>query len=76
MGEACIKAIGRMPGVGVATGDQCQYEQEYRGEPIKKPTQWMSNASKLLERLSERCQGRGGHVRGSEADSIGAVQER
>jgi len=58
--ERCVKNIEAQPGVGLATCDQCQYGQEYQGEPVRKPTTWMSNAEKVLQNLGERCKGRGG----------------
>ena len=59
--EWCITRIGDMDGVGRTTGDQCQYGQATsKGEPIQKPTGWMSNSPWILRALSRRCQGRGG----------------
>ena len=55
----------KMPSVKLVQGDQCQYGAETAGgdgrtEPVKKPTGFMSNAPRLLERLSRRCQGTAG----------------
>ncbi len=63
--EECVQATMRLPGVSRVKGDQCQYGQEvqfgkYKGQPIKKPTGFMSNAPQLLKRLSRACQGYGG----------------
>ena len=63
--ETCIKDLLEIPEVERVHGDQCQYQQEvqygtYRGQPVMKPTGFMSNASQLLKRLSRRCEGRGG----------------
>jgi len=42
------------------TGDQCQYDQEsHKGDPVKKPTGWMSNSPEILKKLSKRCRGVG-----------------
>ena len=47
--------------VKTATGDQCQYGQRTQcGDPVRKPTRWMSNSPELLKKLSHRCNGRGG----------------
>ena len=41
--------------------DQCQYGfASEPGEPMQKPTKWMSNAPCVISRLEKRCQGRGG----------------
>jgi len=45
--------------------DQCQFDAEAHGkgidgEPVKKPTGWMSNAPEVLKVLNKRCSGRGG----------------
>jgi len=63
--EDCIQEVLRLPEVSRVRGDQCQYGQEvnfgkYRGQPIKKPTGFMSNAPELLKRLSTVCRGVGG----------------
>ena len=42
------------------TMDQCQFGQRSReGNPVKKPTRWMSNCQEILEALDKRCTGRG-----------------
>ena len=63
--EECVQATMRLPGVERVKGDQCQYGQEvqfgeYKGQPVKKPTGFMSNAPQLLKRLSRTCRGSGG----------------
>ena len=50
---------------GGVHGDQCQFGTEAtigtdRGQPVKKPSGFMSNSPKLLEALSRRCTGRNG----------------
>jgi len=41
--------------------DQCQYGQvDENGNPVKKPTGWLSNSRCILEALSKRCGGRQG----------------
>jgi len=43
------------------TGDQCQYGQEsFKGDPVKKPTGWLSNSPEILKKLEKRCRGRRG----------------
>ena len=61
-GEECIKELMAQQGVVVATSDRCQYEQEDRltGDPVKKPTKWMTNSQGIFEALGKRCMGQGG----------------
>ena len=43
------------------TGDQCQYGQhDGKGNPVKKPTGWLSNSKHVLRALGRRCSGTGG----------------
>ena len=43
------------------TGDQCQYGQhDGHGNPVKKPTGWLSNSKHVLRALEHRCSGKGG----------------
>ena len=63
--EACIDDILRLPSVGTVVMDQCQFGAEvqsgvHQGQPVKKPTRWMSNAPALLKALDRRCTGHGG----------------
>ncbi len=63
--EKCIADLLTTPSVARVRGDQCQYNQEvqygqYRGQPVRKATGFMSNASRLLARLDRRCTGRDG----------------
>ena len=51
--------------VGRVVGDQCQYGAQVhrgpaKGQPIRKPTGFMSNSSEVLRALSRKCSGRGG----------------
>ena len=49
------------PGVVTATCDQCLYGCEPEaGDPVKKPTTFMTNAPELAGELERRCTGRGG----------------
>lgn len=51
----------QIDGVRVASADQCQYDATTRaGEPLKKPTRFMTNSTHLAEALSRKCPGRGG----------------
>ena len=52
-------------GVVRVDADQCQYGAEIKrgasaGEPIKKPTGFLTNSSELAACLSQRCSGQGG----------------
>ncbi len=63
--ERCIADILQIPEVGRVCGDQRQYGQEvqygeHRGQPVRKATGFMSNAPKILERLTRRCADRNG----------------
>ena len=60
--QRCIIQVLQKNGVDSVVGDQCQYDQKDQasGEPIKKPTRWMSNAPGVLKSLGRRCKGRGG----------------
>ena len=61
----CIADIFQVPLVGRVCGDQWHYGQqvqygEHLGEPVRKATGFMSNAPKILERLTRRCTGKNG----------------
>ena len=63
--EKCMKDLMDIPGVALVHADQCQYGAEvlvglHQGQPIKKPTGFLSNAPRLLDHLRRRCEGRGG----------------
>ena len=63
--EDVIQDILKVPGVCHTTADQCQYGQEvqhgeFRGQPIRKRTGFMSNAPCLLKRLSKKCESQDG----------------
>ena len=50
-----------MAGVQTVVGDQCQYEAcDKQGDPIKKPTKFMTNSVHIGRSLSRRCSGRHG----------------
>ena len=56
-----MKALLVEAGVVTAVCDQCMYGREsYDGSPVKKPTQFMTNAPELAKRFTVRCTGRGG----------------
>ena len=53
------------PGVELAHGDQCQYGSVIRrgqqvGDPVTKPTGFLTNSPEVYDQLSRRCSGRGG----------------
>ena len=63
--EKCISDLLAIPSVSRVCGDQCQYGQEvqygaFRGQPVRKATGFMSNAPRVLQRLTRRCAGRDG----------------
>ena len=59
--EEVIQKVLRLSGVGTIVCDQCQYNgDDGKGNPLRKPTKWMSNAPLLLRALGKRCQGVGG----------------
>ena len=60
-----IASIERQSGVQRVQGDQCQYGAEARsgpgkGQPIMKPTGFMTNSPMVARALSKRCLGQGG----------------
>ena len=62
--EPMIEVLSRAHGVQFITADQCQLGAEVpngpqKGQPIKKPTGFMSNAPELLRCLNQKCHGRG-----------------
>ena len=57
-----VQDIMELEGVATAWGDQCQYGQDGgTGEPMKKPTRWLSNSPEILKRLDQKCSGRLGY---------------
>ena len=62
----CVAALQKIPGVDAVRGDQCQYGAVAaagpdRGQPVKKPTGFMSNPPDILHALSRVCTGRQGY---------------
>ena len=60
-----VLEILRADNVVRVEADQCQYGAEIKhgpqtGEPIKKPTAFMTNSDEIAACLSQRCTGRGG----------------
>jgi hypothetical protein len=63
--------------VGHVIGDQCQYGQATEaGEPLEKPTRFMSNSSEVLKELGKRCAGRSGQCSTREGATHGATSGR
>ena len=59
--EPEIKNILRQEGVEKVVADQCQLgQQPDNGDPLKKPTAFMSNARHLFKALDKRCFGKHG----------------
>ena len=57
--EPEVRRIAQMQGVQIAVGDQCMYEAADKdGDPIKKPTKFMTNSACIAEALSKRCGGK------------------
>ena len=59
-----MKQLESLPQVGIVRADQCQYGAEaqrgpQKGQPVKKPTGFISNSCELLKALSRRCAGQG-----------------
>ena len=58
--ESCIQDLLEHRDVERVVADQCQYGQEvqygeYKGQPVRKSTGFMSNAPRLLAQLQRRC---------------------
>ena len=50
-----------MEGVDRVRADQCQYgATSESGQPIKKPTRFLSNSVEIRNELQKKCTGRGG----------------
>ena len=61
----CITELFKMPNVQRVVGDQCMFGAQIqsgadRGEPIKKPTGFLTNSDAIARTLSVRCTGTGG----------------
>ena len=79
--ETRIMELLQRQGVGRVVADQCQFGQETdSGDPLKKPTGFMSNAPELLDELNRRCFGRRGlcsrHRGGEHAECLGKKAQR
>ena len=60
-GRECMQQLMKDDRVQRSVGDQCQFgQQSHLGDPVKKPTGWLSNSPEILKALSKRCCGRGG----------------
>ena len=60
--EPCVLEVLQHRGVSRITADQCQLGQQTDdGDPVRKPTGFMSNCEDILEQLHRRCTGKGGH---------------
>ena len=60
-----MKSLGEAQGVVRVNGDQCQYGAQIqrgsrKGDPIKKPTGFLTNSPRVAEALSAKCTGVGG----------------
>ena len=58
----CILDVMAMEGVDTEWCDQCQYGQDGgTGNPVKKPTRWMSNSPEILKMLKLKCKSKDGN---------------
>ena len=64
-----VKRIMNLEGVQRTVGDQCQYGAEAYGQPIRKPTGFMSNCEGIRKSLSKLCRGRYGQCSRREGGS-------
>lgn len=56
--KGCIQGLLGHPRVEISEMHQCQYGAKAEdGRPIRKATKWMSTSPKILELLSDECQG-------------------
>ena len=53
--EPSVQRVLSLPGVRRIRADQCQYGLAVKGEPNKKPTDFMVNGEALARHLSKRC---------------------
>ena len=58
--EPCVQRIIDIECVGVSVAHMCQYGLQAQGEPLKKPTKFISNSACVLAKLQRRCTGVGG----------------
>ena len=59
--EDCVREVLALKGVARVVADQCQLGQETEGgDPIRKPTGFMSNSPCILGHLDRKCNGRRG----------------
>ena len=59
--EVCMRKFMSLAGVSWVDMHQCQLGQnDGQGNPVKKPTRWLSNSKHILEKLNVKCPGRGG----------------
>ena len=61
----CIQEIMELPGTQRVNGDQCMFGAEIqsgrdKGQPVNKPTGFMTNSSEVARSLNVRCTGTGG----------------
>ena len=79
--EPCVMELLQLTGVFRVRADQCQLGQQTQdGDPLKKPTGFMSNSPELLQALNRRCFGKHGLCSrpqgGVHRQCIGKVAER
>ena len=60
--EDCVQTVMELDGVGRVACDQCQMGSVDRksGQPVTKPTYFMSNSEFVLRAMGRRCKGKRG----------------
>ena len=57
-----MQELMKYPGVERLNAEQCQFgaevqSGEFKGQPVKKPTGFLSNGPRILQALEKRCDG-------------------
>ena len=59
--ERCVQEVWAKKGVRRVLSDQCMFGQpNEQGEPIRKPTGFLTNSTEIAACLDKKCTGRGG----------------
>ena len=75
--KACIQEVWAKAGVKRIMTDQCLFGQATEsGDPVKKPTGFLTNSIEIAAALDKRCRGRGGACRRREGGSHAHALER
>ena len=57
--EKKVLAVLLLEGCEKVNGDMCMYNMNYEGQPIRKPTSFMTNAREIADALSKGCDKKG-----------------